>query len=239
MPATAEDCLQKAMAAKTPGSRARYAKMGLSSARASDDTIRAMLLRQLYLAHFEQRRFADARRVVTEALALDVLPDVLHQDAARVCLADGDLDAAVGHLRFAARRGPASRRAFHLWTLGSTLFLAQRYDDAVIALTRAARWATRDRPLYLAHLALVRIAKGEPVKNLGETIAQLAESPAGQGYGRFVLGHLAYAAGEYAVARRYLQAFVKRTEAGRVALGIALAGELEMSRATLSKMSAN
>ena len=71
------------------------------------------------------------------------------------------------------------------------------------------------------------------------TIDELAQAPCGQGYGRFVLGHLAYAAGAWPVARRYLDAFVKRTESGRVALGIALEGELRMARATLSKMAAN
>lgn len=198
-----------------------------------------MLLRQLYLAHFEGRRFDKARSVAAQALELAVLPDVLHQDAARAALAAGDLDDALAHLRTAARVGPASRRPFHLWTLGSILFLAQRYDEAIAALERAARWGTRDKPLYRAHLALVRVAAGKPVDNLQDAITALAEAPCGQGYGRFVLGHLAYAAGEWSAARRYLGAFVRRTAQSRAALGIALEGELKMARATLAKMSAN
>jgi len=227
------------MAARTPASRARFARLGLASRAPLDRTTHAMLLRQLYLALFERRRFREAHRIALQALELDVLADVLHQDAARASLADGDLDEAVAHLRAAARRGPASRRPFHLWTLGGTLFLAQRYSEAIAALTRASRWGTRDKPLYRAHLALAKIAGGEAVGDLQQTLHDLAEAPCGQGYGRFVLGHLAYAAGEWGAARRYLEAFVKRTSSGRSALEIALEGEMRMAKATLAKMSAN
>jgi tetratricopeptide (TPR) repeat protein len=198
-----------------------------------------MLLRQLYLSLFEDRRFGQAHEVALQALELDVLSDVLNQDAARAALANGDLERALGHLRAAARRGPASRRPFHLWTLGSTLFLAHRHAEAAAALERAARWGTKDKPLYRAHLALAQIAAGESVDDLQDTINHLAEAPCGQGYGRFILGHLAYAAGEWSAAKRYLDAFLKRTTASRPALGIALEGEVRMTRATLAKMSAN
>ena len=216
-----------------------HAKRGLASRGRIDRTTHAMLLRQLYLSLYEARRFRQAHTIALQALELDVLPDVLNQDAARAALASGDVEAALSHLRAAARRGPASRRPFHLWTLGSTLFLAQRYPEAIASLRRAVRWGTRDKPLYRAHLALARIAAGEAVDDLQDTITQLAEAPCGQGYGRFVLGHLAYAAGEWPIARRYLDAFVKRTGASRPALGIALEGEVRMTRATLAKMSAN
>jgi tetratricopeptide (TPR) repeat protein len=234
-----EDFLRKAMAAKTPRGRALHARRGLSARAPLDPTTHAMLLRQLYLSLFEGRKFREALDIAAQALKLDVLPDVLSQDAARAALADGDLDAAIFHLRVAARRGPASRRPFHFWTLGSTLFLARRYEEAISALERAARWGTRDKPLYRAHLALAKIAGGESVAHLQDTINALAEAPCGQGYGRFVLGHLAYAAGEWNAARRYLEAFVRRTTAARPALGIALEGELRMARSTLSKMAAN
>jgi tetratricopeptide (TPR) repeat protein len=236
--ASPELLLQKAMGARSALMRARYAQKGLA-ATSLDRTTQAMLLRQLYLSHFEARRFRQAHDLAMQAAELGVLPDVLYQDAARAALAAGDLDQAVLHLRMAARRGPASRRAFHWWTLGSTLFLAQRYGDAIVALTRASRGGTYDKPLYRAHLALARIAGGDVVQNLQETIDSLAAAPCGQGYGRFVLGHLAYAAGAWSAARKYLDAFVKRTESGRVALGIALEGELRMARATLGKMAAN
>lgn len=219
--------------------RATYARRGLAWHGALDRTTHAMLLRQLYLAHFEGRRFEEAHSVALQALELDVLADVLNQDAARAALANGNLEVALGHLRAAARRGPASRRPFHQWTLGGTLFLAHRYAEAAAALARAARWGTKDKPLYRAHLALARMAEGEVVDDLQETINQLAEAPCGQGYGRFVLGHLAYAAGEWNAAKRYLVAFLERTLASRPALLIALDGEVRMTRATLAKMSAN
>jgi tetratricopeptide (TPR) repeat protein len=233
-----EDFLHKAMSARTPTERARHARKGLAARSALDRTTHTMLLRQLYLSHYEARRFSKALGVAEQALELDVLPDVLHQDAARAALADGDLDSALVHLRMAARRSPASRRAFHQWTLGSILFLAQRYDDAIAALQRATRWGTTDKPLYRAHLALAKLANEEDVDDLQKTIDALAEAPCGQGYGRFILGHLAYAAGEHRAARRYLDAFIQRIET-RSARGIALQGEVEMSKATLAKMDSN
>lgn len=106
-------------------------------------------------------------------------------------------------------------------------------------LARAVRWGTRDKPLYRAHLALARMAMGDRVHDLQATIDELASAPCGRGYGRFVLGHLAYAAGAWPEAQRYLQAFVRRTESSRAALAISLDGELRMARATLVKMAAN
>jgi tetratricopeptide (TPR) repeat protein len=188
---------------------------------------------------FESRRFEDALDVARQATQLGVLPDVLHHDAARAAIAAGDLDCAFQHLRFASRCCPPARRASHLWVLGSTLFHAQRYDEAIATLVRATRWATREKPLYRAHLALVRIAAGDTVENLQETIDALSQAPCGQGYGRFVLGHLAYAAGQWTLASRYLDAFVRRCEHGRAGLSAALAPEVRMARATLAKMAKN
>ncbi len=83
------------------------------------------------------------------------------------------------------------------------------------------------------------MAAGERVDDLQERIDELASVPCGKGYGRFVLGHLSYAAGTWETARRYLWAFVRRTEEARPALAIALDPELRMARATLAKMSTN
>jgi tetratricopeptide (TPR) repeat protein len=200
--------------------------------------VQALLLRQLSLAYFEQRRFQRALEVARQAVQLGVLIDVMHQDAARAAFAASDVDGAVAHLRVASRRAPASRRSFHLWTLGSVLFHAHRYADAIAALERAVRWATLDKPLYRAHLALAQLAIGDRVSDLQQTIHELAAAPSSEGYGRFVLGHLAYATGAWRPARRYLEAFLKRTESGRAPLRIALEAETAMARATLSKMSA-
>lgn len=237
--ATPEDCLRLAMAARTPRSRGAYARRGLAARSRLDRTTHAMLLRQLYLAHFEVERFELALEVAKQALELEVLPDVLAQDAARAALAAGLLDEGLLHLRRAARSGPAARRPFHQWTLGSALFLAGRYREATAAFERAARWGTTDKPLFRAHLALARLSAGEAQPNLAQTFADLVAAPCGQGYGRFVLGQLAYAMGDWPEARRYLEAFLKRSEAGRPSLSIALRGELELARGTLAKMRSN
>jgi tetratricopeptide (TPR) repeat protein len=146
------------------------------------------------------------------------------------------VDGAASHLRLAARVGPVTRRAFHWWTLGSLYFLAGRHAEAISALTRAARWGTRDKPLYQGHLALARWASGEPVEGAARLLTKLAAVPAGQGYGRFVLGHLAYHGRRWAEARRYLDAFVTRSESGRAALAIALDGEIALARKTLARL---
>lgn len=220
------------MEARGPRTRASWALKGLSRGDL-DTTTHAMLLRQLYLAHFAQGQFQRAHELAQEAIDLGVLEDVLHQDAARALQALGDVDAAVGHLRLAARLAPPARRAFHFWTLGSILFLAGRHDEAITALERAARWGTTDKPLYQGHLALAKCRAGQPAGDLDALIARLEACPAGQGYGRFVLGQLAFASRRYAEARSYLQSFVERTTRGRRAMEIALAGELEMARRTL------
>jgi len=224
------------MGAKTANARERFARHGLASHAPLDKTTQAMLLRQLYLARFEQQRYAEAHRLADEATGLGVLADVLHQDAARAAFANGDADAGLSHLRAAARKGPADRRAFHHWTLGSALFLLHRYPEAESALSRAVRWGTKDKPLYVAHLALVQLAAGKtPAVDLQEAVHALAEAPCGQGYGRFVLGHLAYATGSLKAARRYLEAFIRKVESGPAVQALALAGELATSRATLEK----
>ena len=74
---------------------------------------------------------------------------------------------------------------------------------------------------------------------LHDAMTQLAEAPCGQGYGRFVLGHLAFETGDRKLAQKYLESFVKRTVESQPAMGIALAGELRLARATLAKMAAN
>lgn len=229
------------MTAATPRARGMWARrgLGLGVREPLDRTTHSMLLRQLYLAYFESRRFREAAGVADEIVDLGVLPDVAHQDAARAKQALGDMDAAAGHLRLAARLGPPSRRAFHWWTLGSLYFLSGRYDQAISAMTRAARWGTTDKPLYQGHLAVVMCASGQKVPDLPLLIERLAEVPSGQGYGRFVLGQMAYYSQRLDEARRYLEAFVRRSTSGRIALAIALEGEVNLARRLLSQMSAS
>ena len=234
---SAEDLLGRAMRARTPRARGIWARRGLAARSPIERTTQSMLLRQLYLSYFEGRRFRKAEEIATQILELGILPDVAHQDAARAMQAMGDVDGAAGHLRLAARVSPPKRRAFHWWTLGSLYYLAGRHEDAVSALLRAARWGTTDKPLYQGHLAVVRCEAGVKVDDLGGLIERLAEVPAGQGYGRFVLGQMAFHDRRWDEAKRYLDAFVRRTTAGRAALAIALEGELSVARRTLASLS--
>ena len=118
--------------------------------------------------------------------------------------------------------------------------MAHRYPEAIAALTRAERWGTKDKPLYRAHLALARIAGGEPVEGVQEAIDDLARTPSAvKGTGGSCSGHLAYASGEWTAAKRYLETFVRRTAAARPSMGVALEPEVRMAKATLAKMAAH
>jgi len=234
-----EEMLQRAMAAPTPRARAIWARKGLSVRSKLDPTTQAMLLRQLYLAHYEEERFEQAILASEQALMLDVLPDVAHQDAARAKQAHGDIEGAATHLRLAARSGPPNRKAFHWWTLGSLYYLDRRYLEAIAALSRAARWGTTDKPLYQGHLALARIANGQTVPNIDHVITRLADVPAGGGYGKFVLGMLAMHAGRREEATRWLRSFIDRSTSGRRAMAISLRGEIEAARVALAEINAS
>jgi tetratricopeptide (TPR) repeat protein len=231
-PPNPEAMLRKATLARTSGTRAKYAERGLAHRGSLDRTTRTMLLRQLYLSHMEGKRFADALVIAEQMLAGAVMPDVARQDAARACLGLGDREGALTHIRIASRVSPAGRRAFHLWTLGSLLFLAGKHREASGALSRAARWGTTDKPLYRAQLALARIACGENVA-VSLFRERLEEAACGQGYGQFVLGALAHEEGDYLAAERYLTTFVRRTTGGRIALVVALSGELAYAKRLL------
>lgn len=236
---TPESLLQRAIGARTAAARARYARKGLASRAPLDRTTQSMLLRQLYLAHFEQQEFRKALEIAEQMVELDTLTDVCQQDVARALTALGDIDAAADRLRLAARNAPARRRAFHLWTLGSTLYLAGRLDEAESAMRRALRWGTTDRPLYAAHLALVQLESGQKVDDVDGIVDQLEEAPCGQGYGRFVLGMLCVHTGRSRDAEKYLRAFVERTLKGRKAMVLSLAGEMALAEEHLARIALN
>jgi tetratricopeptide (TPR) repeat protein len=227
---TPELLLRKATLARTAVTRAKYAQRGLAHGAPLDHTTRVLLLRQLYLSHMEGRRFADALVIAEQMLETSVMADVARQDAARACLGLDQRDKAIEHLRIGSRVSPPARRAFHLWTLGTVCYLEGRHQDACGALSRAARWGTTDKPLYLAGLGLARLAAGEPPGDLAELRERLSEAPCGQGYGQFVLGELCFALEDYAGAVRYLRAFLKRVTSGRVALQVSLSGEIIRAR---------
>jgi tetratricopeptide (TPR) repeat protein len=232
-----EAYLHKATHAQTSSDRAKYATRGLAQP-GLDDTTQAMLLRQLYLAHMEGRRFEIALQVSEKMIELRVLSDVARQDAARACLGLGRPNDAVAHLRVAGRVAPASRRAFHAWTLGSTLYLLGRAPEAVAAFERALRWSTNAKPLYAAQLALAEMAAGDScsMEQLGELRDALHDAPCGQGYGQFVLGELAVRLGEGDRARQCLEGFIRRTGSGRIALAVGLSAELERAAALLGEL---
>jgi len=210
--------------------------MGLASRVPLDRTTETTLLRQVYLAHFERGELSLAYDVARRMLDLGVLVDVCQQDVARVLIALGDIDKAVEHLRLAASMGTTRRRAFHLWTLGSVLYLAGRLDEAESVLERAARWATADRALHEAHLALVRIDNGKVVEGLQDVVACLEGSTCGQGYGRFVLGMLCIRAGRPEDGEQYLRFFVKGVSERRTATSLSLSGELAAAQKQLQSL---
>jgi tetratricopeptide (TPR) repeat protein len=236
----ADQWLRKATEAATSSARAKYATRGLARVGA-DAGLRALLLRQLYLSQMESERFADAEKSARQMLELGVLPDVACQDLARALIGLGRTPEAIVELRRASRVGPASRRAFHLWTLGTTLYLAGDGAGAARALERAVRWGTTARPLYQAQLLLARLQNARrpalrSLAALAQVRQNLEEAPSAQGYGRFVLGELARWQGDAAAARRYLEEFVHRTENGRVALRVGLSAELSRARSLLAQL---
>ena len=84
--------------------------------------------------------------------------------------------------------------------------------------------------------SIVRCASGHRVGDLAALIERLAEAPSGQGYGRFVLGQMAYYARRPDEAKRYLEAFVRRSTSGRAALAIALDGEIAIAKQILARI---
>jgi tetratricopeptide (TPR) repeat protein len=238
-----EALLRKASLAKTAGLRAKYARRGLDQQGPIDPTTRAMLLRQLYLAAMERRRFSDARQLSHEMLALEVIPDAAHQDAARACLGQRDIDGAARHLRLAARIGPASRRAFHLSTLGSVLYLNGRASEALTVLRLAVRWSTTDKMICRAQLLLAEIEAETPdatAELLRDEIASLREaleiSTHRRGYAEYLLGELCVLLDDQPGASEYFESFVARTTSGRVALQVGLQAEIRRAKRHLARL---
>jgi tetratricopeptide (TPR) repeat protein len=233
----AGDWLRKATHAQSSGARAKYATRGLAEA-GRDRTLRALLLRQLYLSQMESEQFASAAETARTVLELGVLPDVAAQDLARAHLALGNTAEAIEELRRASRVGPASRRAFHLWTLGTILYFREDHAGAASAFERAVRWATTARPLYRAQLLLARLALGRKgsARALAAARQELEGAACGQGYGRYVLGELAHRQGDVRATRAFLEEFIARSAAGRVALRVSLGSELARARQLLSAL---
>ncbi|HEY8432207.1 MAG TPA: tetratricopeptide repeat protein [Sandaracinaceae bacterium] len=233
-----EDYLRMALQAQSPKQRARMAQLGLDALDGGESALdtEVLLLRQLYLAHLESERFAQAADVALRMARLGPLKDVAHHDAARALQALGDLEGAVAQQRLAARASPPERRSFHYWSLGTLLQVSGDWRGAVAALERGERWAHVDRPLLKAHRAWIRLEAGQAVRGLDVIANELERARCREGYGQFVLGMLRHAMGDHRRAAVHLRAFLRRNAAADVGKAITLREELRRARAVLAQL---
>lgn len=203
-----------------------------------DDELVALLLRQIYLAELEEGNDEAALRLAEQMVDLGTLGDVARQDAARAAVATGDIDVAIGHLRIAARVCPAGRRAFHYAHLGSLLRFDGKIEEAVEAFHKARHWATEDRDLYRAQLALAEAAAGRTNADLQELRDCLENEAEQKAYALWVLGELCVLLGDPARGSDYLQQFLERQKSAPRAKSLSLRGEVEHASALLKEISA-
>jgi len=233
---TAEDFLLEAVRAKDPEAKLAAAHAGLAKGSASADT-RLLLERQGYMARLEQHRFRQALDYARRMIAVGTLRDVAYHDAARVEALLGDFDAAIASQRLASRTAHPERRSFHRWSLATFQHFAGRADEALATLARAMRSSTRDRPLLKAHVLYIRLDAGLPTRGEDLIVDALRAAPSREGYGRFLLGMIAYHQGDRTVARVELEAFLARNENGDTARGLTLREELRRARLALGRIS--
>jgi tetratricopeptide (TPR) repeat protein len=235
--ASAASALDKALRAKSPEARVRHASLGLT--RRCDVETQGLLLRQLYLGELESGHPERARLAAEQMVTLGVLPDVARHDAARACSASGAYDDAAAHLVEAARIGPPERRAIHLSALGGLLYAIGRARDAIAPLEEALACGGAPEPIVRGQLALARAECDDGVADdvdVDLAYQELANAEAGEGYGRFVLGELAFARGDRARAQIHLEAFLARARRSRPAAQAALAPEIARATATLGRI---
>lgn len=234
-PRLPEDFLRLAMTAKAAARRARYARAGLACEDGDlEPDTQVLLLRQLYLAHLELRQLRRAVEVARQMAEVGPLRDIAHHDVARALFALGDARGAIAAQRLAARSSPASRRSFHLFSLGSYQHFSGDVTGAIATLRRAERWAMRDRPLIRAYLAYVRLDAGKAVRELGRIIAELQRAKCREGYGQFVLGMLHQQMGDERRAAVHLRAFLTRNASADPAKVLTLREELRRARLALA-----
>jgi tetratricopeptide (TPR) repeat protein len=169
---------------------------------------------------------------------LGTLGDVARQDAARAAVGVDDIDAAIGHLRIAARVCPAGRRAFHYAHLGSLLRFDGQTEQAIEAFSRANRWATEDRDLYQAQQALAEAAHGRTTADLAELRTRLEKSAPQKAYCLWVLGELCVLLGDPIEGAEYLRRFLERQESAPRAKILSLKSEVAHANALLEEISA-
>jgi len=233
----AEDFLRLALCARSPRVKARFARAGLAvhERELAPDT-QVLLLRQLYMAHLEQRQLRRATEIARQMAAVGPLRDIAHHDAARALFALGDLAGAVAEQRLAARAAPAARRSFHLWSLATWQHFAGDHPGALRTLRRGLRWATRDRALLAAHAAYVELDAGDVPEELERIVRDLSESRAREGYGQFLLGQIAWHVGDRRRAAAHLRAFLRRNAGISEAKSLTLREELRRARVALASL---
>lgn len=246
----AADCLLKALGTKSAEEKRRFADQGLRlinggpgiggepAGDEEDYEMMALLLRQKYLAEIEEGNDRAALRVAEQMVELGTLGDVARQDAARAALGVDDLDAAIGHLRIAARVCPPDRRAFHYAHLGTLLRFDGQVDQAIEAFKKAIRWATEDRDLYLAQQALAEVALGRTTADLEGLRERLESDDPMKAYSLWVLGELCLVLGDTESGATYLKRFLSRQTDAPRAKALALKGEVAHASALLRQISA-
>lgn len=233
-----EEYLRLALQAESPRERARFARLGLRAdpEGLAPDT-HVLLLRQVYLAYIDSRRFQRAAEVALEMASIGGgLRDVAHHDASRALAAVGDVTGAVAQQRLAARAAPPERRSFHYWSLGTLLHFAEDRASAIAAMRRGERWAHADRPLLRAHRAWIRLEAGQAVRGLEAIIGELEQSKGREGYGQLVLGMLRNWMGDRPRAAVHLRAFLRRNASADVGKAITLREELRRARLVLAEI---
>lgn len=235
---TAEELLLEAVRAPNPEKRLASARAGLRCFPLADD-IHVLLERQLYTGRMEQHRFRQALEHARNMIAVGVLRDVGYHDAARAHAALGELDRAIAMQRLAARASHPQRRSFHRWNLATLQHFAGRPEAALDTLARAMRCSTRDRALLSAHILYVRLDAGLQTRNADAIVQRLASSPSREGYGRFLLGMIAYHRGDTTTARAELRAFLARHARAEPVRAITLREELRRARLALGELDAN
>lgn len=224
-----------AVRAKDPETRFTAACSGLARPSIDPDT-RVLLERQCYMARLEQHRFQKALLHAERMVEVGVLRDVAYHDTARVRALLGEYDAAIAAQRLAARVAHPERRSFHRWSLATLQHFAGRPEEALATFSRAMRSSTRDRALLKAHALYVRLDAGLPTRSEEATVRELAASGSREGYGRFLLGMIAYHRDDAATARRELRAFVARNDTVEPARSLTLREELRRARVVLGRL---
>jgi len=232
-----EDYLARALRADDPEGRRREAELGLAlPAESIEADTRVLLLRQLYLAEMAERRYRKAAESAALMASVGPLADIAHHDRCRALQAAGDVQAALGAQRLAARNAPPRRRSFHYWSLATLQHFSGDIDGALKSLDKGLRHAQADRPLLVAHEAYVLLDAGEAVEDLQGIRTDLATAKCGQGYGQLVLGLIAHAIGDAPAARTHLRAFLRRNASADEVKQATLREELRRARLALAEL---